>query len=170
VLRKASETPAQHNITASQPGDEKNLLDRCRAGDRNAFDELIRVHEKKVFNFAYRLSGNYDDANDITSETFLRVYNAIANFRGDSSFITWLFRIANNVYLDGRKKQRAHPSQSLEEIIELEDSSVNRQIMDPSPSLQHIIEAKEKTDILQKAIDTLPDYDGASLPYGKSFL
>jgi RNA polymerase sigma-70 factor (ECF subfamily) len=133
-------------------------LDLCRKGNRNAFDELMRRYEKKVYNFAYRLCGNYDEANDIASESFVRVYNAISNFRGDSAFITWLFRIVNNVYLDEKKRKRNHPTQSLEEYIQLEESSVNIQVEDMSPTPSQLAERKMESELIQSAINKLPDY------------
>src|ERR1043166_7663171 len=101
---------------------ERILISRCKQGDKNAYDDLIRLYEKRVYNYAFRLCGRYDEANDLASETFLRVYNSLANFRGDSSFITWLFRITTNVYLDEKKRQRARPSDSLDEMLELDES------------------------------------------------
>jgi len=137
---------------------ERILLERCRRGDRTAFDELVRVHQKKVYNFAFRLCGNYDEANDIAADTFLRVYNSLPSFRGDSSFITWLFRITTNVYLDARKRQRARPQQSLEELLELEETTVARQYEDPAPTPPERAELRERSDLLQAAISQLPDY------------
>lgn len=140
------------------PTETRRLVARCKRGERGAFDDLIRRYERKVYNFAYRLCGNYDEANDVASETFVRVFNALQNFRGESSFITWLFRIVTNVYLDEKKRQRARPYQSLEEIIELEETSVRRQIEDPAPTPGERVELRERTDILQAAINSLPDY------------
>jgi RNA polymerase sigma-70 factor (ECF subfamily) len=137
---------------------ERALLLRCKAGERMAFDELIRLYEKKVYNFAYRLCGDYHEANDIAAETFVRIYNSLSNFRGDSNFTTWLFRIVTNVYLDTRKRQRSRPHQSLEEMIELEETTVQRQIEDPSPTPEEQLTGKERTEILQQAINSLPDY------------
>jgi RNA polymerase sigma-70 factor (ECF subfamily) len=142
---------------APDPG-EADLIARCKTGDRNAFDELIRKYEKRVYNFAYRLSGNHEDANDIASETFVRVFNSIGSFRGDASFLTWLFRVITNIYLDERKRQKARPRQSLEEIIELEETSLVRQIEDPQPGPEEVVQAGERTDLLQAAILALPEY------------
>src|SRR5947207_2256864 len=89
---------------------DKGIIERCRRGDRDAFNELIIRYEKRIYNYAFRLSGSYDAANDIASDTFLRVYNSLSNFRGDSSFITWLFRIVTNIYLDSKKRDRARPA------------------------------------------------------------
>ena len=72
-----------------------------------AFNDLVRKYEKQVYNFAYRLTGNYDDANDVAQDAFVRVFNAIGTFRGEASFSTWLFRITTNVFLDERKRAKA---------------------------------------------------------------
>lgn len=151
----------QGRTKATVSTEEKNIIERCKQGDLAAFNELVKKYEKQVYNFAYRLTGNYDDANDIAQEAFLRVYNAIGSFRGDASFTTWLFRITTNVFLDDRKRARAHPHTSLDEHMELEESSVTRQIEDPSPSPEAITEENERGQILQDAIHSLPDYQRA---------
>lgn len=141
--------------------EEKNLIERCKQGDLAAFNELVKKYEKQVYNFAYRLTGNYDDANDIAQDAFLRVYNAIGGFRGDASFTTWLFRITTNIFRDDRKRARAHPHSSLDEALDLEESSVTRQIEDPSPSPAALTEERERGQILQNAILSLPEYQRA---------
>jgi len=151
----------QGRAKATVSTEERNIIERCKQGDLAAFNELVKKYEKQVYNFAYRLTGNYDDANDIAQEAFLRVYNAIGSFRGDASFTTWLFRITTNVFLDDRKRARAHPHASLDEYMELDESSVARQIEDPSPSPEAITEEKERAQILQNAIQGLPDYQRA---------
>lgn len=138
--------------------EERALIERCRRHDLEAFDELVRLYERRIFNFALRLSGNHHDAEDITVETFIRVFNAIANFRGDATFSTWLFRIAHNVFLDMRKKERAHPHTSLQDVLELDESEVTRQVEDPAPLPERMAEDAELSQILRRAIDELPDY------------
>jgi RNA polymerase sigma-70 factor (ECF subfamily) len=141
--------------------DERLLIERCKTGDREAFDVLVRAYEKRVYNLAYRLSASYDEANDITIDAFLRVFQAIHLFRGDAHFSTWLFRIVTNVYLDRRKRVRNKQHLSLEEYIELEENSVARQVEDPAPGPQEAVENQEKSQILQSAINELPDYQRA---------
>ncbi len=141
--------------------EEKALIERCKRGDLAAFNDLVRKYEKQVYNFAYRLTGNYDDANDVAQDSFLRVFNAIGSFRGDASFSTWLFRITTNVFLDERKRAKAHPQASLDEYLELGESSVTRQIEDPSPTPEVVLEESERAQILSKAISDLPEYQRA---------
>ena len=146
---------------AAVSAEEKALIERCKRGDLAAFNDLVRKYEKQVYNFAYRLTGNYDDANDVAQDAFLRVFNAIGTFRGDASFSTWLFRITTNVFLDDRKRAKAHPHSSLDEYLELEESRVARQIEDPSPTPEAVLEEAERTQLLQSAIGSLPEYQRA---------
>ena len=148
---------AQSDARAARQN-ERAIIDRCKAGDLGAFDELVRRYEKQVFNFAYRMTQNYDDASDIASDAFMKVYNAIESFRGDANFSTWLYRIVTNLYLDSRKRSKAHMNIPLDEYIELEESSVTRQIEDPSPSPLAQIEANERAGVISGAINELPEY------------
>ena len=143
--------------------EEHFVIERCKRGERAAFDELIRTYEKRVYNLAYRLSGHYDEANDISVDAFLRVYQAIRLFRGDANFSTWLYRIVTNVYLDRRKRSKNKQNLPLEEYIELEENSVTRQIEDPAPTPAQTAEARERSDLLQDAISALPDYQRAMI-------
>lgn len=133
------------------------LIRRCQRGDTEAMDQLIQAYQKHVFNLAYRLSGNYDDAQDIAQEAFIRVFNSITTFRGDANFTTWIYRIVTNVYLDERKKQRVREHGSLDEYLELEDSSVTRQIEDPSPGPEDAVEQRERHELVGQAVLQLPE-------------
>jgi RNA polymerase sigma-70 factor (ECF subfamily) len=131
-------------------------LRRARGGDQQALEELFRRHFRSVYNLAFRLSGNHDDASDIAQEAFLRVHHALPTFRGDANFTTWLYRIVTNVFLDERKKQRVRAHSSLEEYIELEDSAVARQIQDPAPGPDLLTILGERAEIIQQAVLSLP--------------
>lgn len=138
--------------------DEHAIIERCKAGDTAAFDELVRRFEKRVFNCALRITGNYNDAADIAQEAFIRAFHSIQTFRGDAKFATWIYRIVTNVYLDERKRSKAHRTTSLDEAIELEENAVTRQIEDEAPTPDEVVENKERLRALQKAINSLPDY------------
>ena len=143
---------------AASRADEQALIQRCKDGDTRAFDELVRQYEKRVFNCALRIAGNYNDAADVAQEAFIRAFNSIQTFRGDAIFTTWIYRIVTNVYLDERKKSKAHRQTSLDEYIELDENSVTRQIVDDGPTPDQVVETKERTRVLQSAINSLPDY------------
>jgi RNA polymerase sigma-70 factor, ECF subfamily len=138
--------------------EERVTIQQCKQGSISAFDTLVERYEKRVFNFAYRMAGNYDDANDVAQEAFIRVFNSINTFRGDANFSTWLYRIVTNVYLDERKKAKSHLHTPLDEYIELEENTVARQIEDTRPTPEDVVELNERHDLLQKAIQDLPDY------------
>lgn len=138
------------------PEEDLELIRRFRAGDYGAMEVLVQRHYRTVFNLAFRLSGDYDDAQDIVSEAFIRVQNALPNFRGDANFSTWLYRIVKNVFLDERKKQRVRSHSSLEEMVDLDDSAVSRQVEDPTPGPEWLMERNEQAEIIQRAVLSLP--------------
>lgn len=142
---------------AGVEGEERQLIERSRRGDVAAFDKLVRLYEKSVYNTAYRLSGSHDDASDIAQEAFVRSWNNLKSFRGDSAFSTWLYRIVTNVFLDDRKRKRARPHRSLDEAYDLDESSVQRQYEDPTPGPEALAENEERRRILERAIQTLPE-------------
>lgn len=93
---------SQADAPLTGPSDA-DLVAACRRGRREAFGELVTRHQGRVFNLAFRLSGNHDDAAEITQEAFLKAYKALGSFRSDSAFYTWVFRIAVNT---ARSRQR----------------------------------------------------------------
>src|SRR2546425_1127374 len=133
-------------------GENQELIRPAPPGDQRAMDQLVERHFRAVYNLAYRLSGNHDDASDITQEAFLRVYHALPNFRGDAHFTTWLYRIVTNVFLDEKKKQRVRAHSSLEEMVELEDNAVARQIQDPTAGPDVLTLRGERAEIVQQAV------------------
>jgi RNA polymerase sigma-70 factor (ECF subfamily) len=137
--------------------EERVLIERSRRGDKAAFNQLVRAYERPLFNTAYRLCGSHDDAADMAQEAFIRAWNNLKSFRGDSLFSTWIFRIVTNVFLDDRKRKRARPQQSLDEALELEESRVARQFEDMSPGPEDLAEGEERQRILQRAISSLPE-------------
>lgn len=98
--------------------DDKLLVEKSRAGDLDAFEELVKRYEGKVYTVAYRFVGNHADASDLAQETFVRVYQSLPGFRGESSFATWLYRIAANVCRDDLRKKQRRQKVSLDEIME----------------------------------------------------
>lgn len=80
------------------------LVERCRHKDREAFSVLVDRHKRMVFSCAYRMVGDEQEAEDIAQDVFMRVYQALPNFRGDSKFSTWLYKIVSNVCLNRLRK------------------------------------------------------------------
>ena len=97
---------------------DAELLDRCRQGEREAFDTLISRHKRAIFNLAYRLTGAYDDANDLASEVYLRVYRSIGSLHQDGSFKVWINRIVINAYYDKMREAQRRPAVSLDALMD----------------------------------------------------
>jgi RNA polymerase sigma-70 factor (ECF subfamily) len=165
--RRATNSGAEQRSGNGGPiPSDRDLVDRSRVGDRDAFDLLVRRYEKQVFNTAYRLSGSHDDAADIAQEAFVRAWNNLKSFRGDAAFSTWVFRIVTNVFLDERKRVRSRREhRSLDEALSLRngdsggagDASMARQFEDRSPSPQDRVEQQERQVLLERAIADLPE-------------
>lgn len=120
-------------------------------------DQLVHRYYPRTFNLAYRLCGNRDDAQDLVSETFLRAFRSIRDFRGDAYFSTWLCSILKNVFLSERKKRRIREHASLDELVELDERSVYRQIEDPSPGPGSLAEQGEQAEVVHRAVAALPE-------------
>ena len=75
----------------------ETLLTRCRVGDRDAFAQVVAAYERSIFRYAYAMLGHREDALDVQQETFIRAYQALGAFRGDSSLLTWLLKICANL-------------------------------------------------------------------------
>ncbi len=105
---------------SSEPKDA-DLVTRAQQGDMSAYEILVGRYRGKVYALAYSVVGNPEDANDIAQETFVRAWRALGRFRGQSSFYTWLYRIAMNLGIDLKQKHAHRPTVELDEHIGLED-------------------------------------------------
>lgn len=140
--------------------DESLLLQRCRAGDNEAFDNLIERYRNKVYSTAFRMMGNYHDASDCTQEVFLRVYRSIGSFRGDSSFSTWIYHITVNVCKDElRKNSRHNAITSIDELVNTDKGELKRELPSDAPLPEELYEQVEVADALAVLINQLePNY------------
>lgn len=88
--------------------DDVQLVRAAQAGDVAAFEELVHRHELRVYRVALRMLGSESDAEDAAQESFVQAWRALARFRGDSAFSTWLYRIVTNRCLTARQRRRPH--------------------------------------------------------------
>ena len=93
--------------------DDSELVETVMGGNADAFTELVKRYERLVYSTAYFSVKNSDDAWDISQEVFMRVYNSISSFRGESKFATWLYRLCKNVTYDYMRKHYTHRDDSL---------------------------------------------------------
>ena len=132
-----------------EPPSDIELVQEVRNGRRQAFTALMRRYQERVYWVARRIVGSHDDADDIVQETFVKAYLALGEFRGDSSFFTWIYRIAVNLSLNALRKRQVlnylHESELLSRILPSTD--------DPGKDLEN----SEIESALQRAVATLPE-------------
>jgi len=115
-----STTPARGaNLEAA---DERELVQWSRNGDLSAYDELIRRFQERIYATLYNMTSNHEDAADLTQEAFVKAWQALKSFKGDSSFFTWVYRIAVNRTLNFLKSRKKRLHMSLNDL----DSGVER--------------------------------------------
>jgi RNA polymerase sigma-70 factor (ECF subfamily) len=144
---------------AVQIPEEAAILARARAGDVQAFSELIGRYEGKIFRLAQHITQNREDAEDVLQETFLKAYEHLDQFQGNSKFYTWIVRIAVNQALMKLRKRKSDRSVSLDEGIDTGEDTVAREIAawDENPEQQYSRE--ELGEILDQAVQSLaPPY------------
>lgn len=113
----AGDSPAARSAPAgSAPADEPALVRRASQGDVAAYDELVRRYQERIYSIVYHMTANHEDANDLAQETFIKAYRALKSFKGDSSFYTWLYRIAVNKTINFLKQRRNHLHMSLNDL------------------------------------------------------
>jgi RNA polymerase sigma-70 factor (ECF subfamily) len=96
--------------------DERDLLRRAKTGDLTAYDELVRRYQERVYATIYHMTANHEDANDLAQESFIKAYQALRTFKGDSSFFTWLYRIAVNKTINFLKQRKNRNHLSLNDL------------------------------------------------------
>lgn len=103
-----SETPA--------PVEEEVLVQRARHGDLEAYDELVRRYQERIYGTIYHMTANHEDANDLAQESFIKAFQALKSFKGGSSFYTWLYRIAVNKTINFLKQRKNRIHMSLNDL------------------------------------------------------
>ena len=131
--------------------DEREAIEACRRGEREAFDRLVLRYQRDVYRLCYRFVNNHEDANDLAQEVFLRAWRAIPRFRGQSSFSTWLYRIAVNACLNFRALRRP-ATQELPEALP-----------DPVPGAEARLESDDEARRVRTAVARLPEKQRATL-------
>jgi len=145
---------------SSQAGlDESVLVAQAREGDAAAFAELVRRYEGKIFRLAQHVTQNREDAEDVLQETFMKAYEHLDQFKGDSKFYTWIVRIAVNQALMKLRRRKTDKSVSLDEQIDTGEDTVVREIAAWDEDPEQRFSREELGSILDKAIQALdPPY------------
>src|SRR5213595_1302748 len=114
VLEKAPAPPAAPPV--SDPQAEQRLVKRAKCGDLEAYDGLVRRYQERIYATIYHMTANHEDANDLAQETFIKAYQSLKSFKGDSSFFTWLYRIAVNKTINFLKQRKNKAQMSLDDL------------------------------------------------------
>ena len=131
---------------------EEKLISRAAKGDASAFNELLGLHEKKMYAVCLRMCANQEDAQDCLQEAMLRIYRSISGFKGQSSFSTWIYRVAMNTCLDELRKKKNKQAASLDSLLDTGWSPSD----DYDTPEHHAIEGERKKAI-RTVISELPD-------------
>jgi RNA polymerase sigma-70 factor (ECF subfamily) len=134
---------------------EGDLVERAKAGDMEAFAELVRRYERRIYRMARQITQNDEDAEDVLQESFLKAFEHLDSFQGQSKFYTWVTRIAVNESLMKLRKRKSDRTVSLDENIETDEEPIVREIAvwDDTPESKYSQE--ELRQILDRAIDSL---------------
>jgi RNA polymerase sigma-70 factor, ECF subfamily len=132
------------------------LVERARGGDVHAFETLVKQYDRQVFRIAQHITQNREDAQDVVQDAFLKAYEKLDQFQGNSKFYTWLVRIAVNEALMRLRKRRTGRMVSIDEDVETDEGSMPRDLADWSPDPEALYGQSEMGDILRRTIQGLP--------------
>ena len=135
--------------------DEAAILAQARLGNATAFNELLRRYERKIFRLALHITQNREDAEDVLQESFLKAYEHLDQFQGQSKFYTWIVRIAVNQALMKLRKRKSDRSVSLDETIDTGEDNIGREIAAWDENPEQKYSRDELNQILTSAIDGL---------------
>ena len=161
------ETPATNEVS-----EDLELVKRSQNGDSTAYDVLIRKYQERIYATVYHMTSNHEDANDLTQETFIKAYNVLKTFKGDSSFYTWVYRIAVNKTINFLKSRRNRVHMSLNDLdfnaehdpdlVALVSDKTPRRALNLSELQEKLNEAMQKLSEPHRLAVTLHDIQGLS--------
>jgi RNA polymerase sigma-70 factor (ECF subfamily) len=143
-------------IKVGEATDELSLVRAAKAGNIEAFEQLIRRYDRNVFRIAQHITQNREDAEDVVQDAFLKAFQNLQGFQEQSKFYTWLVRIAVNEALMKLRRRRTGKIVSLDEDVQTEEDSVPREVADWAPNPEQLYNQAELKDILEKTIQGLP--------------
>ena len=175
----ASGATALATVTSLPNLDERALVSEAQAGNRAAFEELVRRYDRDVLRLALNLMKRPEDARDVYQEAFLKVYRNLHRFRFECSFYTWLYRIVTNVCLDHLRRRQARPEDQAPEIHPnrmeegprdfFDHQKEQRPTLDPERTLigkeiqSHIARAMERLSPRERVVFEMKHYQGLKL-------
>lgn len=139
--------------------EEAPVLERARAGDDQAFTQLVQQYSRKIFRLAKNITQHDEDAEDVLQEAFLKAYEHLGEFQGNSKFYTWIVRIAVNEALMKLRKRRTDRTVPLDEPVDTGEEMVTREIAVWEDNPEQRYSQEEMSEILDSAVQSLkPDF------------
>ena len=136
---------------------ERDLVLRAKRGDQDAFEQLVLDNQNRIYSLALRLMGDREEAADLAQEAFLKAWQGLSSFQGESSFSTWIYRLTTNVCIDylRRKKRR----QEVEPAVSLDDEDSGwAEPADAGQDPQRKLEEAERSRALSRGLERLPEH------------
>ncbi|MFN8007850.1 MAG: RNA polymerase sigma factor [Terriglobia bacterium] len=141
---------------ATQASDTELML-KVKAGDREAFTELVRRYRKPLINFIFRFTGNSGEAEELTQDVFVKVFQSAPKYEAKAAFSTWLYRIATHCALNAIRDRKSHLMHSIEMETEESGKMLVTQLADGKPLTEEHLLQEEKLVCIRKAIFSLPE-------------
>ena len=168
----ATETLKAPVAAPPPPVDERVLVRKAKAGDLSAFDELVTRYQERIYATIYHMTSNHEDTHDLAQEAFLKAYQALKSFKGDSSFFTWVYRIAVNKTINFLKQRKNRTHMSLNDLdfqaehdpdlVALISDKTPRRDINLAELQQKLNEAMQKLSNVHRLVVTLHDIQGLS--------
>ena len=133
---------------------EQVLVERLKAGETEAFRELVEGYKRQAYSVAYDLMGTHEDAEDISQEAFIKVYQSIRSFRGEARFSTWLYRIVVNLCISEKRKKSSKDMEYYGDTIP--EEAHHSQDIDPSEHPEKALQSHRIQEHIREALDKLP--------------
>jgi RNA polymerase sigma-70 factor (ECF subfamily) len=138
---------------------EEALVRDFQAGDLDAYDKIAEIYQKKIYGLSFNLTRNQMDAQDVTQEVLLTLFKKVHTFQGKSAFSSWVYRITLNASYMKLRSKKKEPNVSLEDLLPSYNGSGYQQekIQDWSENTESLLFANETREVIQKAVDQLPE-------------
>ncbi len=135
---------------------EFDLIEKASAGDESAFEQIIRSHQENVYFLAYRMTGSYQDADDIAQEVFISVYKNIGKFRKEAGLGTWIHRIAVNKAINRLRRRKIRKETSLNEMENFGGQASQKSGLPDVSDPKELLNIEDKKRIIDAALKKLP--------------
>lgn len=136
---------------------ESELVQQAKGGNEQAFATLLEQNQRRVYNLALRMTGNPDDAAELSQEAFINAWRGLPKFQGDSSFATWVYRLTSNVCIDFLRREKRRNNLSMTVSLSDDDEVRQAELPDERYSPEQQAERRELQDTIHAGLETLSE-------------